>query len=261
MLIHRILLCSRQSFNWRHSFWAARLMFLHCNLLLLLAFVSQAVIVWNRLEHVQPDRVWFIFEVPWFELYRIKGVDRTAWCRQLGSKPQLATHITGFTTFVASAVHILFGLIYLCNELIETLLGLFVANLTELFALLFRHSNFHFCECSLLRDFAHQDLLFRIHIVVTVKVYRLGPCRGIDYLLLHSFQIKLGLFLLCKLVAALELLTGSDDACLWGLFLFSGCFAGFATVSTFPFGLFLCRCTIRDVSINKIGDDNRTSCE
>ena len=114
---------------------------------------------------------------------------------------------------MTTAVDVLFCLIDLCYELVETLLGLFVAYFTKLFALLFRHSNLHFCEGSLLGDFAIEDLLFSVHIVITVKVYGLGPRRCIDYLLLHSFQIKLGLFLLCKLVAAMELLTGSDYAC------------------------------------------------
>ena len=100
-------------------------------------------------------------------------------------------------------IHILLRLIYLRYEFVETFLGLFVANLTELFALFFRDSDLHFCEGALLRDFAIEDLLFRIHIVVAIKVDRLGPCRCIDHLLLHSFEVELGLLLLRKLIAAL----------------------------------------------------------
>ena len=114
---------------------------------------------------------------------------------------------------MATAVHVLFCLIDLCNELVQTLLGLFIANVAELFALLFRHSDFHFCERSLLCDFAIQDLLFCVHIVITVKVNRLGPRRRIHHLLLHSFQIKLGLFLLCKLFTAPEFFISSNNAC------------------------------------------------
>ena len=260
MLIHHVFV-SWHCFYWCYAFRAARLLFTHCDLLLLLVFVCQAVIVRNRLKHIQPDRVWFIFEVSRFKLDRIQGVNRTAGSCQLRSKAQLPTHISWFASLMTTAVHVLFCLIDLCYELVETLLGLFVAYFTQLFALLFRHSNLHFCEGSLLGDFAIEDLLFSVHIVITVKVYRLGPRRCIDYLLLHSFQIKLGLFLLCKLVAAMELLTGSDYACFWVLLLFSGCFAGFATVSTITLWLFLWRCIVRNVTINKIGDDYGACCE
>ena len=233
-------------------------MFTHSDLLLLLVFVGQAVIVRNRLKHIQPDRVWFIFEVSWFKLNRIKGVNRTTRCRQLGPKTQLPTHISRFASLMATAVHVLFCLIDLCNEFVQTLLGLFVANFAELFALLFRHSDLHFGECSLLCDFAIQDLFFCVHIVVAVEVYRLGPSRRIDHLLLHSFQIKLGLFLLCKLFTAPEFFISSNYACFlripWSI-------AGFAPMPTITLWLFLCRCTIRNVRINKIGDDYRASCE
>ena len=198
MLIHnrRVVWSSRHRFYWRHTFGAACLMFAHSYLLLLLVFVSQAVIVRNRLEHIQPDGVWFIFEVSRFELNWIQWVNRTARCRQLGSKSQLSSHITWSATFIASAVNVFLSLIYLCNELVQTFLGLFVANFTQLFALLFRHSDFHFCERSLLCDFAVQDLFLCIHIVIAIEVDRLCSRCSIDHLLLHSFQIKLGLFLL-----------------------------------------------------------------
>lgn len=79
------------------------------------------------------------------------------------------------------------GLLDLRQEVLHRLLSLFAANLTNLFSVVFWHSDLHLRQVAiLLVDGPAKDLLFSVHVIIPIEVDSLRAGRSILQVLFHA---------------------------------------------------------------------------
>lgn len=127
--------------------WNGKSQWIHSILYTLWARIRETIVVWDGLEHIEPDSALFAFEMSWLESDTIKWANCATRCSHFWSMAQSDKFLT-----LSAACHaiplfhvVAFSLFYLTDEVIQVLVSLSCFDFAKLLTVFFRNAHLHLC--------------------------------------------------------------------------------------------------------------------
>lgn len=162
----------------------------------LIVLVVKAVVIWNGLKHVEPDRSFFRFEVSRLQSYgwigiHAKWMDISAGGRQEGSHLQ-SSFLTASNDMHSSFIVLYVGgfvVIDLVEEVWKPVYLCLILDLKKSLPLKFRYSDFQFCKTLSTVERTIDNFVFCVHQIIVVKVDGLSSSLCIGQVFFKSFLV------------------------------------------------------------------------